>query len=118
MAARTGAERYFEKQRTNPEYERAYEEAVATVRAIDALVRSIDERREARGLSKAELARRAGLPPEAVRRLFTMRSPNPTAATLVALARVLDLDLVAEPRAKPARQARKAAAKKPTLTNA
>lgn len=105
MAARTGAERYFEKQRENPEYERAYKEAAATVRAIDELVRSIDIRREERGLSKAELARQAGLPPEAVRRLFTMRSPNPTATTLVALARALELDLVAEPRTKPAPKA-------------
>lgn len=113
MAARTGAERYFEKQRENPEYERAYKEAAATVRAIDELVRSIDIRREERGLSKAELARQAGLPPEAVRRLFTMRSPNPTATTLVALARALELDLIAEPRTKPAR---KAAAKKRALT--
>jgi ribosome-binding protein aMBF1 (putative translation factor) len=113
MAARTGAERYFERQRTNPEYESAYQEAAATVRAIDELVRSIDIRREERGLSKAELARQAGLPPEAVRRLFTMRSPNPTATTLVALARALELDLVAEPRAKPAR---KSVAKKQELT--
>lgn len=97
MAARTGAERYFEKQRENPEYERAYQDASATVRAIDELVRSIDRCREERGLSKAELARQAGLPPEAVRRLFTMQSPNPTATTLVALARALDLELVAEP---------------------
>lgn len=113
MAAKTGAEKYLERQRTNPEYERAYQEAAATVRAIDELVRSIDARREERGLSKAELARQAGLPPEAVRRLFTMRSPNPTATTLVALARALDFDLVAEPRTKPAR---KAAAKKRALT--
>ncbi len=112
MAARTGAERYFETQRADPRYERAYREAAATVGAIDELVRSIDARREALGLSKAELARRAGLPSEAVRRLFTMRSPNPTATTLVALARALELDLVAEPRTKPARQARKVAAKK------
>ena len=118
MATRTGAERYFEQQRADPEYERAYQEAAATVRAIDDLVRSIDARREALGLSKAELARRAGLPPEAVRRLFTMRSPNPTAATLVALARAMDLDLVAEPRTKPTGQARKVAAKKRTLTTA
>ena len=110
MAARSGAERYFEKQRENPEYERAYREAAANVRAIDELVRSIDVRREERGLSKAELARQAGLPPEAVRRLFTMRSPNPTATTLVALARALELDLVAEPRVKsPRKPARKRA---------
>lgn len=110
MAVRAGAERYLEKQRPDPEYERAYKEAAATVRAIDNLVRSIDARREALGLSKAELARRAGLPPEAVRRLFTMRSPNPTATTLFAMARALELDLVAEPRIKPAQRAGKAAA--------
>jgi transcriptional regulator with XRE-family HTH domain len=77
---------------------RALRSHAATVRAIDRLVRTIDERREALELSKAELGRRAGLPPEAVRRLFTMRSPNPTARTLIALARALELDLVAEPR--------------------
>ena len=118
MAARTGAERYFEKQRKDPEYERAYQDAAATVRAIEDLVRSIDSHREALGLSKAELARRAGLPPEAVRRLFTMRSPNPTATTLVALARALELDLVAEPRTKLAQRATKVAANKRTLASA
>ncbi|MEW5813743.1 MAG: helix-turn-helix transcriptional regulator [Actinomycetota bacterium] len=111
MAARTGAERYFEKQRKDPEYERAYQEASATIRAVDELVRSIDQRRQEHGWSKADLARRAGLMPEAVRRLFTMRSPNPTATTLVALARALELDLVAEPRTGPARPTRAAAAK-------
>ena len=47
--------------------------------------------------AKAELARRAGMPPEAVRRLFSVEGPNPTAATLVALADALDLELVARP---------------------
>ncbi|MDQ6949423.1 MAG: helix-turn-helix transcriptional regulator [Actinomycetota bacterium] len=69
-------------------------------------------------MSKAELARRAGLPPEAVRRLFTMCSPNPTATTLVALARALELNLVAEARTKPARRAGSAPAKAQTLANA
>ncbi|MCA1835336.1 MAG: helix-turn-helix domain-containing protein [Actinobacteria bacterium] len=118
MAARTGAERYFEKQRKDPEYERAYREASASIRAVDALVRSIDERREAWGLSKAELARRAGLPPETVRRLFTMRSPNPTATTIAALANALDLNLVTEPRRASGWQVRKAAASKAILSRA
>jgi DNA-binding phage protein len=115
MAAKTGAGRYFDGQRTDPEYEAAYKEASATIRAIDNLVRSLDDRREERGLTKAELARLAGLPAEAVRRLFTMRSPNPTATTLVALVRALDLELVATPpapktktRTRPRQQAAKA----------
>jgi transcriptional regulator with XRE-family HTH domain len=48
-------------------------------------------------MTKAELARRAGMAPEVVRRLFTAEGPNPTAATLVALADVLDVELIARP---------------------
>jgi len=100
MTARTGAERYFEGQLEDEEYKAAYVEASERIRRTDELVRSLDERRDARGMTKAALARRAGLPPEAVRRLFTMQSPNPTAVTLVALAEALDLDLVAVPKGK------------------
>jgi DNA-binding phage protein len=98
MPKKTGAERYLARQLEDPEYRTAYREAKARIRRIDQLVRSLDERREAIGMSKAALAREAGLPPEAVRRLFTMESPNPTAGTLVALARALDLELVTVPR--------------------
>ncbi len=106
MAARTGGERYFEKQRNDPAYEADYREASTTIRSIDELVRSLDRRREERGFSKAELARQAGLPAEAVRRLFTMRSPNPTATTLISLAHALDLDLVTKPQPSTVRRAR------------
>ena len=98
MAGKTGAQRYLDEQLKDPEYRAAYEEASERIRRIDALVRSLDERRQAKGLSKAELARQAGIPPEAVRRLFTMQSPNPTAGTLVALAEALGMDLVAVPK--------------------
>jgi len=98
MRAKTGAERYFDARRKDPDYRAAYDEARERVRRTDELVRSLDACREARGLTKAELARQAGLPPEAVRRLFTMRSPNPTAGTLVALAGALGLDVVAVPK--------------------
>jgi len=98
MASRTGAQRYFDQQLKDPEYRNAYEEASERIRRADSLVRSLDERRQAKGLSKAELARQACIAPEAVRRLFSMRSPNPTAATLVALAAALEMDVVAVPR--------------------
>lgn len=97
---RTGAEKYLAKQRKNPEYRAAYDEARRRIDQVDAIVRALDDRREALGLSKAELARRADLAPEAVRRLFSVDSPNPTAITLAALADALDLDLVPTPRAK------------------
>ena len=95
---RTGAERYFAEQMAEPEYRAAYEAAARRIRRTDELVRQLDRRREERGLSKAELARRAGLPPEVVRRLFTAAHANPTALTLAALAEALDLHLVATPR--------------------
>lgn len=94
---RTGAERYIAEQKQNPEFLSAYDAAARRIRRIDDLVRAIDARRVERGLTKAELARQAGMPPEAVRRLFSVDRPNPTAATLVALADALDLELVARP---------------------
>lgn len=94
---RTGAECYIEKQKEDPEFRAAHEAAARRIRRIDDLVRAIDARRVELGWTKAELARRAGMPPEAVRRLFSMEGPNPTAATLVSLADALDLELVARP---------------------
>jgi DNA-binding phage protein len=102
--ARTGAERYFAEQLEDPEYRRAYEVAKARIRQTDAIVRTLDERRIALGMSKADLARSAGMQPEAVRRLFTMESPNPTAGTLLALADVLDLEVVAQPKQRRAKR--------------
>ena len=58
----------------------------------------LDERREALGMTKAELARRADITPEAVRRLFIADNPNPTIGTLTAIADALDVDLVARTR--------------------
>ncbi len=101
MPPRTGAERYFADQLRDPEYRRAYKTAKARIQQTDALVRALDERRVARGMSKAELARAAGVQPEAVRRLFTMDAPNPTASTLLALADALDLELVTRPKKTP-----------------
>lgn len=96
----TGAERYLGEQMRDPEYRAAYEEARRRIDQVDTLVRTLDGRREALGLTKAELARRADLAPEAVRRLFSTEAPNPTASTLAALADALELDLVPTPRTK------------------
>lgn len=97
---RTGAERYITEQKRNPEFRKAHAEAARRIRQVDELVRALDEARARRGMTKAELARRAGMAPEAVRRLFTAEGANPTAATLIALADVLDVELVARPARK------------------
>lgn len=93
--ARTGAERYIDSQQRDPEFREAYDDAERRIRQVDELVRALDDARERRGMTKAELARRAGMTPEVVRRLFTAEGANPTAATLVALADVLDVELIA-----------------------
>ena len=93
----TGAERYIADRKEDPELRAAYEAAARRTRQVDELVRAIDARRVQMGWTKAELARRTGMPPEAVRRLFSVEAPNPTAATLVAVADALDLEIVARP---------------------
>ena len=97
-AARTGAERYFARRLKDPEYRQAYEDARRRIEQIDSVIRDFDARREELHLTKAELARRAGVKPEAIRRLFSAEQPNPTLTTLVALAGVLDLEILLTPR--------------------
>jgi DNA-binding phage protein len=97
-AQRTGAERYFARRLEDADYREAYKDARKRIGQIDAVIRSLDERRSELNLTKAALARRAGIKPEAVRRLFAAERPNPTLSTLVALAAALDLELRPEPR--------------------
>lgn len=97
-AARTGAERYLVRRLEDPEYRQAYEEARERIGQIDLVLGAFDARREELHLTKAELARRAGVKPEAIRRLFSAEKPNPTLTTLVALAGALDLEILPTPR--------------------
>lgn len=94
----TGAERYLANRVTDPAYREAYEAARLRIDAIDDVMRALDEARAAMNLTKAELARRAGIRPGAVRRLFSAERPNPTLDTLIALADVLELEIVPSPR--------------------
>ncbi len=97
MSKMTGAERYLKNRRKDPDYDRAYVDARHRIDQIDAIIRALDQRRCNLDLSKAELARRADLRPEVIRRLFSAESPNPTLSTVVALARALELELTAQP---------------------
>lgn len=98
---RTAAEHYLQKRQKDPIYAAAYERARRRVDAVDTVVRTLDSRRENLGLSKAEVARRAGLQPEAVRRLFASKTANPTLATLSAVADALELEIRPVPRDSP-----------------
>jgi DNA-binding phage protein len=67
------------------------------IATVDALINQLDARREAYGLSKAELARAADKSPEAIRRLLTVKNPNPTLRTVVELAAALGLQVSFQP---------------------
>lgn len=97
---RTGAERYFADRMEDPEYVEAYERARERIDQVDALVRALDARRVELEWTKADLARAAGMKPEAIRRLFSAENPNPTMATMSAVASALDLEIrvAARPR--------------------
>jgi len=95
---RTGAERYLARKLEDPEYREAYEQAKERIDQIDGVISALDDRRIELNLTKADLARRAGVKPEAIRRLFSAEKPNPTLSTLIALAGALDLELRPEPR--------------------
>lgn len=93
MQPRTAAERYLQARLANAEYADAHGRARRQIDTADAVLRALDRRRRALGMSKAELARRAGLQPEVVRRLFVSKTANPTLRTLSAIADALHMDL-------------------------
>jgi DNA-binding phage protein len=94
MARPTGAERYFEARAAgSAEYRDALDAARSRISAVDGVVRALDERRKLLGLSKAELARQAGMRPEVVRRLLGAGPANPTLTTVISLASAMSLDI-------------------------
>jgi len=90
----TGAERYFaEREAASSEYRDALTQAHSRIATVDGVMRALDDRRVTLGLSKAELARQAGMRPEVVRRLLGAGPANPTLSTVVALAEALMLEV-------------------------
>lgn len=81
----------------DPEFRREYELARAQIEQVDAVMQRLDDLREELGLSKAQLARRIGKNPAALRRLFTSDA-NPELKTVAALASALDAEVQIVPR--------------------
>jgi len=107
---KTSFDKYFATQMKDAEFKREYESARREIDSVDAFVRALDARREEAGVTKAALAKRVGMSPEVVRRLFTASDPNPTLDTVVRLAVALDCNLGLEPRVA-GRRTRKLAAR-------
>ncbi len=99
MASRrkTAFDRYVAKRMNSSEFAREHRDAREEIDRIDAIMRQLDQKREQAHMTKAELARRAGMPEETVRRLFTAEGVNPELRTLDRLAAELGLVLTLKP---------------------
>lgn len=81
----------------DPAFLREYVVESMRIATIDAVVNSLDQAREAAGLSKAELARAIQVEPATIRRLFASDKSNPTLGTLAEVAAALGMRVTLEP---------------------
>ena len=58
---KTGFDKFFEAQMSDPEFASGYKRAKRTIDAVDRIVGALDEAHVDLGMSKAELARRVNL---------------------------------------------------------
>ncbi len=84
--------RFVEEQLADPEFQSEYEQAAAQIAQVDEVMETLDRLRIEAGCSKADLARRIGKDPAAIRRLFTAEV-NPELRTIAALAAALDAEI-------------------------
>lgn len=87
---------YYSRRRAedfaDSEFREEYEVARAQIAQIDTVMQQLDDLREEAGYSKAELARRIGKDPAAIRRLFSAKV-NPELKTVAALATTLGAEI-------------------------
>ncbi len=86
----------------DPAFRQEYDAARREIDQVDAVVRALDQLRIEAGLPKAELARRIGKNPAAMRRLFSTDG-NPELGTIAAMAVALNAEIKIVPR-PPVRQ--------------
>jgi DNA-binding phage protein len=90
-----------EQRMQRPEFRERYERTRGVIAQIQDIMSLIDAQREAAGLSKAELARQAGMHPVAVRRLLSSGAGSPTLKTLLELMDALGIEMRLQPRTPP-----------------
>lgn len=96
---KTGFDKWVGKKMKQPSFAASYRTARKQIDTVDQLVRTLDDMRQAAGVSKAELARAINAKPEIVRRLFTKEGVNPTLQTVIEIAGALGLALQLVPAA-------------------
>jgi DNA-binding phage protein len=91
MATRKTAFSHYvaERKKKSAEFATAYEAAEAEIAQTDVLLQALDAERERLNMTKAELAKRAGMSAVSVRRLFTAEDTNPEVKTLMRLGQEL-----------------------------
>lgn len=77
----------------DPEVRRDFSANAARIQMIDHIVNALEERREAVGWSKDELARAIGLRPRAISRLFARKRKNLDIEKCLEIAAVLGMDV-------------------------
>ena len=117
---RTAFDDFFDEQMADPARAEAYREARAEIDTYDRFMRAMNSLRESRGVSKATLASKSGLPAQSVRKVLTDREANPTIATVFRLLSTMGFGLQVvplkrksprPPAAKPARGAKRPSAR-------
>jgi len=76
-----------------PQLREQYERTKHTITSTRQVLMEIDDERRRAGLSKAELARRIGMTPSVIRRLFSSKSSNPTLGTVINMAGALGMEI-------------------------
>lgn len=91
-------ERFRAELLEDPEAREEYERTRRSVAELRRILQTVEGERQQAGLSKADLARRVGVEPAAIRRLLTSETSNPTFRTLLGIFDALGLQLTLTPR--------------------
>jgi DNA-binding phage protein len=108
---RTAFDDFFDEQMADPARAEAYREARTEIDTYDRFMRAMNALRESRGVSKATLASKSGIPAQSIRKLLTDRKANPTIATVFKMLSTMGFGLQVVPlkgqrgRRPPARRA-------------
>ncbi len=98
---KTEFDRDFDGWMQDPEFADGYALERRRIDAIDRIVHALDAARQERGMTKADVARAAGLPAQSVRRFFTQSPQNPTLSVTVAIASAVGQPLITTEAAAP-----------------